>query len=134
MKKYCRRILAEAGSKYAFILILSGGPKIVSHDNNKNMVQGDKLELKCEVTGHPTPTVTWYKDGAPLNDTDRISFLEYKGTKTGQLRIFHLDYEDDGNYSCLAENEIAPFNATAYMKLRVKGEAHGTARISMLND
>lgn len=87
------------------------------------MVQGDKLELKCEASGYPKPAMKWLKDGAKLNSTDdRISFHPNKETENGMLRIFHLDYEDDGNYSCVAENEYAPFTAAAYMKLRVKGK------------
>lgn len=86
------------------------------------MVQGDKLELKCEVTGYPVPTVTWHKDGVLLNNTERISFQAYKDTASGQLRIFDLSNDDDGNYTCVAENTVPPYNASASMKLRVKGK------------
>ena len=96
---------------------------VVDHDNNKNMVQGDKLELKCEVTGYPVPVVVWVKDDVELKSTDRISFQPYKDSTTGQLKIFDLDYADDGNYSCVAKNEFDPLTAKAYMKVRVKGKS-----------
>lgn len=78
--------------------------------------------MRCAVTGHPTPIVTWYKNEVALNETDRVSFLPYNGTNTGQLMITRLEYVDAGNYSCLAENNIAPYHVTAYMELRIKGE------------
>lgn len=99
--------------------IVNAGPAIVSHDNNKNMVQGDVLELKCEVAGYPKPTVTWFKDNVKMNTTDRINFHEYKGA-FGKLKIFALEDSDEGYYKCLAENIIPPYNATAEMRIRVK--------------
>ncbi|XP_060574044.1 neuroplastin-like [Ruditapes philippinarum] len=98
---------------------LKASPKIESHDNNKNMVQGDNLELKCKVSGYPTPTVSWFKDEKEIETTTRIHTLEYEGAM-GKLMIYSLEDEDEGIYKCLAENEVAPYNATAEMRVRVK--------------
>lgn len=84
------------------------------------MVQGDVLELKCKVSGFPMPKVTWFKDGAEINTTTRIHTLEYEGAM-GMLKIYSLEDEDEGNYKCFAENKFAPYNATAEMRVRVKG-------------
>ncbi|KAH3730147.1 hypothetical protein DPMN_056128, partial [Dreissena polymorpha] len=99
---------------------LRGGPVIVSSDNSKNMVEGDKLELKCKATGFPKPTMKWYKDGKELNTTVRLHFSEYEEITTGKLIIFDLTYDDAGLYSCVAENNIEPNNASKVMELRVK--------------
>lgn len=32
---------------------------------------GTDLSIPCSVTGYPTPTVTWYKDGQILENNDR---------------------------------------------------------------
>ncbi|KAL4227669.1 hypothetical protein ACF0H5_013105 [Mactra antiquata] len=98
---------------------LNAGPQIDEADNNKNMVQGDNLELKCKVSGYPLPSVTWLKDGSPLNMTTRIHVMDYQGTK-GKLVIYSLEDEDEGDYTCLATNEIDPKNATQTMTVRVK--------------
>lgn len=98
---------------------LRAGPAIDEKDNNKNLVQGDNLELKCKVSGYPMPTVTWYKDGAQINTTTRIHTLEYEGAM-GKLKIYSLEDEDEGNYKCVAENNVSPYNATHEMRVRVK--------------
>ncbi|XP_053405638.1 hemicentin-1-like isoform X2 [Mercenaria mercenaria] len=117
----------ENGDKYnmesnTLQILKPTGPAIDSHDNNKNLVQGDSLELKCKVSGFPKPTVSWFKDGSEMNTTTRIHTLEYEGAM-GKLMIYSLEDEDEGYYKCVAENDVAPFNATAEMRVRVKGFA-----------
>lgn len=36
------------------------------------------LVLRCDVTGHPTPTVSWLKDGQPVHpdSSDRLHVSE----------------------------------------------------------
>lgn len=99
---------------------VKAAPKIDANDNNKNMVQGDELELKCKVSGFPLPTITWLKDGVKFNQTQRIHFLPYEGVETGKLQIYSLDFDDQGTYTCLASNMVPPGNASAEMRLRVK--------------
>ncbi|XP_052795596.1 neuroplastin-like [Mya arenaria] len=101
-------------------VFLYAGPAIVSNDNNKNMVEGDKLELKCEVTGYPTPTIGWYKGDQVLNTTITIQFDKYKGIDNGKLVIFELGYDDAGKYKCEAMNDYEPFIVEAVMEVRVK--------------
>jgi hypothetical protein len=110
----------NTGVSLELYFIFTASPKIESHDNNKNMVQGDNLELKCKVSGYPTPTVAWFKDEKEIETTTRIHTLEYEGAM-GKLMIYSLEDEDEGIYKCLAENEVAPYNATAEMRVRVKG-------------
>ena len=103
------------------IFSFTASPKIDSHDNNKNMVQGDVLELKCKVSGYPIPSVSWFKDDKEVETTTRIHTLEYEGAM-GKLMIYSLEDEDEGIYKCVAENDVAPFNSTAQMRVRVKGK------------
>ena len=95
---------------------------IDSHDNTKNMVQGDELELKCKVSGYPAPGIKWLKDDSPVNETNRIHFLEYEGNPNGKIQIYELEFEDEAVYTCFAFNEVSPFNTTAEMQVRVKGK------------
>lgn len=94
---------------------------IDSHDNNKNMVQGDTLELKCTVSGYPTPKISWSKDGASLNLTSKRIHLDDTAVTNGKLLIYSLEDSDSGLYSCLASNMVPPYNASAEMRVRVKG-------------
>ncbi|KAJ7986246.1 hypothetical protein DPEC_G00337960 [Dallia pectoralis] len=65
-----------------------------------SVVVNHVLELLCEVTGIPTPTLTWLKDGRPLPHTDSLRLL--RGGEV--LRIFSPQVEATGRYTCLANS------------------------------
>ncbi|XP_026178915.1 hemicentin-1 [Mastacembelus armatus] len=70
----------------------SGVPAEVSVVVNK------VLELQCEASGIPTPSLTWLKDGRPLPQTERVRLL-----REGEvLHVVSAQLEDTGRYSCLA--------------------------------
>ncbi|XP_045905935.1 hemicentin-1 [Micropterus dolomieu] len=65
-----------------------------------SVVVNNVLELKCEATGIPTPSLTWLKDGRPLPQTDSLRLL-----RAGEvLRAASAQLEDTGRYSCLANS------------------------------
>ncbi|XP_058494160.1 hemicentin-1 isoform X1 [Solea solea] len=72
----------------------SGAPTEVS------VVVNNVLELQCEASGIPTPSLTWLKDGRPLPQTDSLRLL--RGGEV--LRVASAQLEDTGRYSCLANS------------------------------
>ncbi|XP_035509461.1 hemicentin-1 [Morone saxatilis] len=72
----------------------SGVPSEVS------VVVNNVLELQCEASGIPTPSLTWLKDGRPLPQTDSLHLL--RGGEV--LRAASAQLEDTGRYSCLANS------------------------------
>lgn len=36
--------------------------------SNVSVVLSKPVSLVCDVTGSPTPVITWYKDGAPVGE------------------------------------------------------------------
>ncbi|KAK2835266.1 hypothetical protein Q5P01_015750 [Channa striata] len=63
-----------------------------------SVVVNNVLELQCEPSGIPTPSLTWLKDGRPLTQTDSLRLL--RGGEV--LRVASAQLEDTGRYSCLA--------------------------------
>ncbi|XP_078282905.1 roundabout homolog 1 isoform X2 [Rhinoraja longicauda] len=63
---------------------------------------GQQGDMEClPPRGHPEPTVTWKKDGAPLDDKDQ----RYRVT-VGKLTIFSTLRSDSGVYVCVATNKV----------------------------
>ncbi|XP_061173498.1 hemicentin-1-like [Saccostrea echinata] len=103
------------------IVPLKGEPKIGKMDTSKNVVQEDDVELKCPVTGFPYPTITWKKDGQPLPQDRRISLAAADNKyENAILYINNLEFEDKGEYTCNATNEVNPSGVGATITLRVK--------------
>lgn len=58
-------------------LSLSDPPHIKSSalPEEVSVVVNNVLELQCEATGNPTPTLTWLKDGRPLQEMSEQRLL-----------------------------------------------------------
>ncbi|XP_048833472.1 hemicentin-1 isoform X1 [Brienomyrus brachyistius] len=65
-----------------------------------SVVLSQSSSLLCEITGSPTPVITWYKDGIPVAPSSSVQILQ--GGKT--LRLLKAATSDAGNYSCRAIN------------------------------
>lgn len=49
---------------------------------------GERVRMDIEVSGTPQPTVTWYKDGKPLNEAN---ISTHKISSSGNSRTFTIE-------------------------------------------
>lgn len=59
-------------------------------------------KFPIKISGIPAPELTWYKNGSPLKETDRIKFK--RDGETGHLVIKNCEPDDSGAYKCVAKN------------------------------
>ena len=62
------------------------------------------MTLSCNATGNPVPSISWTRDGSPIdrNANSRISFSADKK----QLTITNVSRTDSGKYRCVASNSL----------------------------
>lgn len=109
-------------------------PAIVLQSSEKGLItkeRNDSLTLFCIVSGHPTPNVTWLKDGVPLERDKGFSVEEEEwfgetGTFVNStLSLPGLTLEDNGYYICRAENILAQVDLEEGYTLSVKNTIPG---------
>ncbi|XP_078355117.1 protein sidekick-1-like isoform X19 [Oculina patagonica] len=85
--------------------------KITAHPQNTTATEGKNVTLSCNADGNPEPTISWTRDGAPVDtsNTSRISFSDDKK----QLTITNVNRTDSGDYRCVANNSLG--NDTSYV-------------------
>ncbi|KAJ0032742.1 hypothetical protein NQD34_002823 [Periophthalmus magnuspinnatus] len=71
---------------------------VVDGPTEKRVVLSKPLELECEAGGHPPPSLTWLKDGVPVQHSDSLRVLEH-GKK---IQISSVSMSDSGRYVCVA--------------------------------
>ncbi|XP_020608169.1 roundabout homolog 1-like [Orbicella faveolata] len=76
-------------------------PEITVHPRSVVKTEGDNVTLSCNATANPVPTISWFRDGSPV-DSSRISFSE----DNKQLTITDVNRTDSGEYRCVASNEL----------------------------
>ncbi|XP_078324961.1 uncharacterized protein LOC111127013 isoform X2 [Crassostrea virginica] len=110
------------------VVPLKGAPKLGKMDTSKNVVLGDDLEITCDVSGYPYPTVNWFKDGKPLMSDKRITLSDNGVYRKAIMGINNLEFKDNGEYTCNATNKENPSGVTAKIVIRVKAETLSTSQ------
>uniref|UniRef100_UPI00398EE55D hemicentin-1-like n=1 Tax=Pristiophorus japonicus TaxID=55135 RepID=UPI00398EE55D len=64
------------------------------------VIVNNPTSLVCEAVAHPSPTITWFKDGIPFTASRNIHLLP--GGRG--LQILNVQEEDAGRYSCVVTN------------------------------
>lgn len=77
-------------------------PEVIVYPEVQTKTEGENMTLSCNVAGNPAPTISWSRNGSPLNTTGRISFLDSKT----QLTITNVNRVDSGEYRCVASNSL----------------------------
>uniref|UniRef100_A0A8C1IUQ4 Myosin light chain kinase, smooth muscle n=1 Tax=Cyprinus carpio TaxID=7962 RepID=A0A8C1IUQ4_CYPCA len=90
-------------------------PSFESQPESQEVVQGEKVTFRCQVSGSPVPTVSWVKDGAPLRQRSGVSTRQEGSLHVLCLESAHIT--DTGQYGCTAANT------------RGKTEAHWSVRV-----
>lgn len=86
------------------------------------------LILECEAEGHPPPSLTWLKDGVPVQDGESVRVLE-QGSK---IELLSATLSDSGQYMCVATS-IAGEKEIKY-DIRVLGtQTHKNLHIDTTN-
>jgi len=82
--------------------------------------EGATVELACEATGIPAPTLTWLKDGKELGRSARV-FVSSGGNR---IVVKSIVSADAGVYTCLFKNPVAQVSHD--VRVVVKGQSHAT--------
>ncbi|XP_071432518.1 neural cell adhesion molecule 1 isoform X6 [Pithys albifrons albifrons] len=116
------RILARGEINFKDIqVIVNVPPSVRARQSTMNATANlsQSVTLACDADGFPEPTVTWTKDGEPVEeaeDEEKYSF-NYDGS---ELVIRKVDKSDEAEYICIAENKAGEADATIHLKVFAK--------------
>ncbi|XP_050486212.1 titin isoform X4 [Bombus huntii] len=92
-------------------------PYFVAPLSNAMGRAGQRVKLECEAKGNPTPTLTWYHDGRPVEETMNLKIQTDAGRTS--LIISEAFAKDAGCYTVVAKNNAG--EATVSCNVSVKG-------------
>lgn len=88
-------------------------PIILQGPVNQTLPVKSVAVLICKAVGIPTPIISWYQDGNPVINSERVNL-----TESGSLVISDLDKNvDQGLYTCVASSRGGKSTWSAYLKL-----------------
>ena len=95
-----------------FNLLDPASPTLVdSSSDEEEQYSGRPYALRCCVSGNPTPSIEWEKDGRPVSQHFISRTFEMKENQQ-VLDIRQVLPGDTGNYTCRATNQYGHYNWT----------------------
>ncbi|XP_043918409.1 vascular endothelial growth factor receptor 2 isoform X1 [Protopterus annectens] len=85
-----------------YVLVQERMPPAVIGLQHASVNASETLEITCNVSGVPTPRITWFKNNQTVLKDSGVVFLESNQT----LTIQRVKKEDSGVYTCLACNDL----------------------------
>ena len=106
------------------VLILLVGPNIIEL-MDETQTEGDIASFTCEADGDPLPTISWYFNGALLDESNTAKYMITERqisttTITNILNIMNVQSSDVGTYTCNATNVVSSDTSSGI--LTVNGE------------
>lgn len=96
---------------FKITLLINEAPIIIEGPENRDVHEGEDLDLECTVRGTPEPIVSWILNG---NSVTNDSSIEAVGNR---LYFRPVGKNHAGILQCFASNEIATVYRSAYLKV-----------------
>ncbi|XP_030066754.1 obscurin-like protein 1 [Microcaecilia unicolor] len=92
-------------------------PQILAKPLSLKVCKGEDVSFVCEVSGQPSPSVSWEKDGRKLSDVFETSHFSLENEVPGRhyLKIQNVRLQDGGIYVCRAHNSFGEAVAVAVL-------------------
>nr|XP_040060354.1 contactin-4 [Gasterosteus aculeatus aculeatus] len=108
---------SEHGAVYASaeLKVVASPPNFARRPVKTSTViqRGGEAALECRPHASPRATVSWWRGGEPLKDSERRII-----TDDGTLRITNISASDAGRYTCLARNSFGTSSSTGTLLVK----------------
>ena len=99
------------------------GPSVIELMNETQNESGI-ASFTCQTDGEPLPTISWYFNGAPLDESNTAKYMitdrSIQNAISDILNIRNVESSDAGTYTCNATNVVSSDTSSGI--LTVNGE------------
>ena len=106
------------------ILVGDGSPVTMNVGDNVTAASNTNITIRCPVSGVPTPSAIWQKDGVEIGEGDKLTILD-----DNTLVIKESDLEDDAKYTCTVQNALGKDEVSSIV--RIIGKWSFVVRVSI---
>ncbi|XP_062242078.1 LOW QUALITY PROTEIN: roundabout homolog 2-like [Platichthys flesus] len=107
-------MVGERDSETAQVTVFER-PTFIRRPINQVVLEEETVEFRCQVQGDPQPNVRWRKDDS---DVPRGRYEIKYDKEDYVLRVKKASVNDEGMFTCLAENRVGKLEASATLTVR----------------
>uniref|UniRef100_A0A8C4YIT5 Ig-like domain-containing protein n=1 Tax=Gopherus evgoodei TaxID=1825980 RepID=A0A8C4YIT5_9SAUR len=85
---------------------------------NITVIEGESVTLECYISGHPAPTVSWYREDYQIESS--IDFQITFKAGVARLVIREAFAEDSGRFTCTATNAAGTVSSSCHLHVQEK--------------
>ncbi|XP_024059815.1 titin isoform X2 [Terrapene carolina triunguis] len=104
-------------------------PTLVSGLKNMTVIEGESVTLECYISGHPAPTVSWYREDYQIESS--IDFQITFKAGVARLVIREAFAEDSGRFTCTATNAAGTVSTSCHLHVQVSEEIESREAVSV---
>uniref|UniRef100_A0A915DZZ9 Uncharacterized protein n=1 Tax=Ditylenchus dipsaci TaxID=166011 RepID=A0A915DZZ9_9BILA len=105
----CRAENGDDSVDSSATIVIRSPPTFTIVPRDETTQETSDAEFECVAEAFPKPRITWFKNGEVIVPS------EYFVIGSNKLKIFGLVRDDQGVYSCLADNEVGSAQAQAQL-------------------
>lgn len=109
-------VSTTAPAKKEIVIETVRAPEFTTALSDAVIQEGSKFTFICRVAGNPAPSVTWYKDGIPIESNPDYQTTYEAGLCT--LTIEETFAEDSARYTCKAVNQAGSAETNASLSVK----------------
>ncbi|XP_072300384.1 titin-like isoform X2 [Eucyclogobius newberryi] len=95
-------------------------PTIIAGLKNSTVTEGESVTLECQISGHPTPTIMWFREDYKIESS--IDFQLSYQSGFARMVIREAFAEDSGRFTCTATSEAGTVTTSCYLLVKVSEE------------
>ncbi|XP_053728765.1 roundabout homolog 2 isoform X4 [Synchiropus splendidus] len=107
-------MVGERDSETAQVTVFER-PTFIRRPINQVILEDESVEFRCQVQGDPQPNVRWRKDDV---DVPRGRYEIKYDKEDYVLRVKKASINDEGTFTCVAENRVGKLEASATLTVR----------------
>ncbi|XP_022047808.1 roundabout homolog 2 isoform X6 [Acanthochromis polyacanthus] len=109
-------MVGERDSETAQVTVFER-PTFLRRPINQVVLEEETVEFRCQVQGDPQPNVRWRKDDI---DVPRGRYEIKYDKEDYVLRVKKASVNDEGTFTCVAENRVGKLEASATLTVRAR--------------
>ncbi|XP_077460380.1 sidekick cell adhesion molecule 1b [Stigmatopora argus] len=108
------RNFAGETQAHAQLFVSNVPPTFSVHPSDTTVTEGNTAVFICQTGGAPKPAITWRK-GLQILASGSVQVPRFTLLQSGSLQIQPVNFQDSGEYTCIASNLEKIINATAVL-------------------